>query len=336
MRHIGTAVSVVGMVGGAALVVLGPIGREWDAGVWMVVAGGSILGAAATALVLTRLALKIESNTSRLYNQTHELCESLAGFGKALKQIADNTSISEAAKSIAHRSLERDAVRGAIYEEVRREDFEGAFHLIDDLESRLGYREEAERLREEIRELCTEAFRDKLKQALEHINALFDAHDWEKAQAEIERVEKVMPKEQRVRNLRRTLEQKRAVYKNELLRSWNEEAARNNVERCLEILKELDAYLTREEAHSMQSSAREIFKERLMQLRMHFQFAVKEHRWGDALAAGLEITEEFPNSRMAAEVKDKMGALRARAGITSDIEVTARDAQVPQASEPSQ
>ena len=315
------------MVGGAALVVLGATKVGWDEDAWLVVAGCAILGAAATAMVGVRLTLKIESNTSRLYNQVHELCESLDSFSKILSKISENTSISDAAKSIAHRPVERDAVRGAIYEEVRREDFEGAFHLIDDLESRLGYREEAERLRQEIRDACTEAFKDKLKLAMVHINGLFDAHDWATAETEIDRLGKVMPAEQKVQALRQTLDRKRAEYKKELLRSWNEEAAKNNVERCLEILKELDSYLTREEARSLQSSAREIFKERLLQLGMQFQFAVKEHRWSDALASGLEITEEFPNSRMAAEVKENMEALRTRAGITSDIEVTARDSK---------
>ena len=76
---------------------------------------------------------------------------------------------------------------------------------------------------------------------------------------------------------------------------------------------------------ALKKSARELFKERLLQLAVKFQFAVKEKRWKDALDAGLEIMEEFPNARMAQEVREHLEALRERAGLTVNIEVTARD-----------
>ncbi len=146
MRHVGTAVAVIGIAGGAILTIYGALRLE-QAGLSLVIAGSAVLCASVMSLVLMRLVLKIESNTSRLYNETRELHEALTGHSQLLQKIVDNTSISEAAKSIAHRGQERDALRGAIFEEVRREDFDAAFHLIDDLESRLGYREDADRLR---------------------------------------------------------------------------------------------------------------------------------------------------------------------------------------------
>lgn len=333
MRHVGTAVTAAGMVGGAALAIWGVLRFEEEIGLWMLIAGVVAVLVGAIMLVMMRLALKIESNTSRLYMQLRDLSEQLVRQSAAVEKIAENTLISDAAKSIAHRSDERDALRGAIYEEVRREDFDAAFHLIDELERRLGYREEAESLRGEIHDVCTDVFRRRLKQALQHVHGLMDKHRWSQARAEIERLEKVMPDEQRVKDLWMAMEHKRALYKEELMSAWNQEAERNNIERCLEIVKELDPYLTRQEARLMEASAREVFKERILQLGMQFQFAVKEKRWQDALASGLQIIEEFPNSRMAGEVRDNLEPLRTRAGIATDFEVTSRDVVVPQRSD---
>jgi hypothetical protein len=47
--------------------------------------------------------------------------------------------------------------------------------------------------------------------------------------------------------------------------------------------------------------------------------AVSEQRWRDALEVGLQITDEFPNSRMASEVAEKIDVLRRRAGLVADV-----------------
>ena len=283
---------------------------------------------AATAFVLIRLALKIESNTSRLYNLTHGLHEVLSRYESTLAAIDRNASLSDTAKSVAHRAREWEALRGAIYEEIRNEDFEAVLRLIDTLAQHPAYKDEAERLRQETREECAEAFRSKLKMAITHVTKLLDARQWPQAKHEIERLEKLMPAEQRVRELWDVLEQKRDQHKQALLREWNKAASESSVERGIELLRELDQHLTPEEVRTAEAAARELFKERLQQLGIQFQFAVKEKRWRDALASGLQIIDEFPNARMAAEIKERLIPLRERAGIPADVEVTARKAEV--------
>lgn len=332
LRHVATAATVVGVLAGAAMIVLASVQMRGDARWWMLAAGVALLVTCALGTIVVRLAIKVESNTSRLYSETRELHEVVKRHLQLLERISENTSISEAAKSIAHRSREREALRGAIYEEVRQEDFDAAFHLIDDLEQRLGYRDEAERLRGEIRDACNSAFRNKLRQAITHVNGLLDKQQWPQARREIERLHKVMPDEQRLGDLWKVYERKRGEHKQSLFRAWNTALAEGNVERGIEILQELDQYVTREEARSLESDARGMFKERLSQLGIQFQFAVKEKRWRDALTVGLQIMEDFPNARMAEEVRAHLGPLRARAGIPSDVDVTFR--HVP-AAEPS-
>lgn len=328
MRHMGTAVTLAGAVGGFILVVVGLMRMDQESWIWPIAAGASIMGAAATAFVLIRLALKIESNTSRLYNLTHELHEVLNRFESTLATIDRNASLSDVVKSIAHRAREWEALRGAIYEEIRNEDFEAVLRLIDTLAQNPAYKDEAERLRQETRGECAEAFRSKLRIAISHVTKLLDARQWVQAKHEIERLERLMPAERNVRELWDVMEQKRDQYKQALLRDWNKAASDSNVEQGIELLKELDQYLTPEEVRSAEAAARELFKERLQQLGIQFQFAVKEKRWRDALESGLQIIDGFPNSRMAAEIRDKLTPLRERAGIPTDVEVTARRTEV--------
>jgi hypothetical protein len=324
LRHLRTVATLLGAIAGVGAVVFGILHVSEPVGLPLIIAGVFILIIATIGTVMVQLALKIESNTYRLYSETREVHELLERYGKSISMIAENTSISEAAKSVANRSHERERLRAAVFEEIRREDYDAAFHLLDDLETRLGYREEAERMRIETREACGEAFRQKAREAIGHVHNLFGQQRWKQATREIERLEKLMPTESRIGELWKVLEGKRNDAKQGLLTEWHQAARDSNVERGLEILKELDQFLSREEARAMQESARELFKERLLQLGIQFQFAVKEHRWRDSLTAGLQIIEEFPNSQMAKEVEEHMAALRSRAGIPIDVEVTAR------------
>jgi hypothetical protein len=201
--------------------------------------------------------------------------------------------------------------------------------MVDEMERRFGYRQEAESLREEIQIARAEAMRRKLDEAAAVVTQLIEAGDWPKARREIDRLERVLPDEPRVAEIAAFFHQRRELRKRELLKAWSEAIRRDDVDGGINILKELDQHLTREEAQSLQSSARELFKEKLQQLGVQFRFAVKERRWRDALEVGVQLIEEFPNTRMASEVSEHIDGLRKRAGLTSDVEVVAREAPAP-------
>ncbi len=321
-------------MGGLALVVDGLLQVDESGWIWLVTAGACIVGVSIIAFVIVRLALKVESNSARLHDVMLEFQNSLNQFHRHLADISSNTALSDTAKSIAHRAKERESLRAAIYDQIRREDFEAVFHLIGDLASHPGYKDEAEQLRQETREQCAEAFRIKLKVAIEHVTKLLAGRHWQQATHEIERLEKLMPAEPRVKELWAMLEHERDQRKRALLADWKTAVANGNVEQGIDLLKELDQYVTSDEAKSMQATAREMFKERLLLLGVQFQFAVKEKRWRDALSAGLEIIEEFPNSRMADEIRERLAALRERAGIPTDVDVTARNPSPAELSDP--
>ncbi len=79
------------------------------------------------------------------------------------------------------------------------------------------------------------------------------------------------------------------------------------------MLKDIDPYLTREEAQQLEDSARQIFKAKLLDLGMQFRSAVTDKRWDDAIKIGGDIRNEFPNSKMAQEVAESAEALHAKA-----------------------
>ena len=102
-------------------------------------------------------------------------------------------------------------------------------------------------------------------------------------------------------------------HKDELRVAWEEALRRNDTDQAIDVLKELDQYLSRAEATALQSSARHVFKDKLLQLGVQFRFAVNERRWRDALRTGLELVRDFPNARMASEVREVLDTLRDRA-----------------------
>ena len=109
-------------------------------------------------------------------------------------------------------------------------------------------------------------------------------------------------------------------HKKELKREWDEAVRRNDTDLAIDILKELDQYLSPAEAQELQDSARNVFKEKLLQLGVQFRFAVNEKRWTDALTIGLELIRDFPNARMANEVRDALDTLRERARAVAEGE----------------
>ena len=231
----------------------------------------------------------------------------------ALNRISEQQLLSDRAKHIAYRDKERDALRRAIQEDIARQDWDGAMKLADDIEREFGYKAEADRLRAEIRLKCDECARKQLDEGLVAVDKHTRAEQWNNALREAEKLMVAFPQHERVRNLPHEIEDRRQHHKRQLLESWHEAVARHDVDGSIEILKQLDTYLTPKEAESLQETARGIFREKLNSLGKQFAVAVQEHRWHDALGVGDQIVRDFPNTRIAQEVREKMDVLRKRA-----------------------
>jgi hypothetical protein len=72
------------------------------------------------------------------------------------------------------------------------------------------------------------------------------------------------------------------------------------------LVKKADQYLTPTEAEEIRDIARNLFKQKLLQLGQQFNTAVTESRMDDARRIGDEITRDYPNTRMAQEVRERL------------------------------
>ncbi len=328
------------MAGAASGLIMLAIGiamvwRPADRPMWLTTGVALVVGGVLLEIVsllvygLLILALKIEGTTNRLHSTMLDLDDRVRSMAEPLKEIAENTHISDAAKSIAHRAKEREALRQAIREEILHRDWEAAYYLIHQMERRFGYRQEAQKAREEIDSYREEEISRKMGEAIHHIEQLCDQGNWEQATAEAERLSRLFPKNERAAAAAEVVDRKRDEYKALLLREYHEAFGRNEAERCVEILKQLDPFLTRSEAEALEESARGVFRAQLSNLGVQFSLAVTEKRWRAALELGLSIVSDYPNSRMAQEVRGKLDILQKRAGLTTDAVAELIQQKVP-------
>ena len=329
LRWLQNVACVTAIVGSVILIGLGIV-RYASSGVvvtaWMIAAGGFVLFIAVMLMTLTPLILKIESTTARQLSELRDLNEILVKQVALLGSVAENTRISDAAKALAHRDQESDALRTAIRDDVRNEKWELALNLVDEMERRFGYKEEADRLRDEVDEARNIAIQAKLQEAIEMIESHFQSHQWDRAQGEIDRLLNALPDDAMVLGLQDRMKVLMEEHKQELKLAWEEAVRRSDTDLAIDILKDLDQYLSPAEAQALQSSARDVFKEKLLQRGVQFRFAVTEKRWSDALTIGLELMREFPNTRMANEVREALDTLRERARAEAEPEA----AQAPE------
>jgi hypothetical protein len=272
-----------------------------------------ILGAALIFIWgLVDVALKVEANTFRAHDVLRDIHAVLEEYRAHLRVLADNAELSDAARAIIHRSKERTALRLAINEEIVRGDWEAAYALVELLESRHGYKYEAARLRAEVDQSRERLLNAELHEAVERVRADMAAHNWDRARREMDRLVAEQPDSASVRELPAMFAKLRGEHKRRLLKEWDESVQRNELDRGIAILRELDQYLTPNEAAALEESARGVFRAKLHNLGVQFSLAVTDHEWKTALNTAKQIIAEFPNSRMAREVKERIHFLTAR------------------------
>jgi hypothetical protein len=244
----------------------------------------------------------------------HKLVEQLDSVAAQLTLVTENQLLSDRTKSLAFREKDREAVRKAVAEELNRQDWDAALALVNDMDTTFGYKAEADRLRQEISERRAAVVQRQVAEHRAAIDRYVDAEAWGQALQEAQNAQTAFPDHPMVLQMPMEIEERRAALKKKLTDSWQEAVNRHDVDGSIEILKHLDIYLTPAEAEGMQEAARGVFKEKINLLRTQFTLAVQNHRWYEALRLGETIVNEFPNSRMAQEVRDMQEMLKQRAG----------------------
>jgi len=296
-----------------ALFVSGFVAMNRGHGFALLAAGGvSVVAVLIAWPIASMIMAERASARLRLYEATKPFVDRLEQISIMLNLISEQQLLSDRAKAVAFREKDRDALRRAIQEEIAGGDYEAAYALADDIERAFGYKQEADQLRQKITAGRDEAIQKQIVAVSATLEQLVRAEQWPAAMAEAENLQKRFPGVPKINGLPIEIEARKQQHKKALIDSWNDAVARHDVDGSIAILKKLDIYLEPAEAEQLQESVRGVFKEKINQLRTQFSLAVQDHQWAEAIKIGDQIMRDFPNSKIAEEVRGSMEGLRKR------------------------
>jgi len=273
--------------------------------VWFLAAALSLVAVILLLSKILKILDALEENGAKL----ERIAEALEKNRSVLAQIEQTARLSEAARTIVFRDADRQWLRETVFDKLQQQDFEATNQIIDEIAQRVEYKELAEQLHVEAERYRDATDAERVKQVIVHIEKLFENYQWAKASAQIERLIRAYPKSKEAEALRRKLLDKKQERKKILLTAWDDAVQRQATDQSLEILRELDLYLTPNEGLALQEAARDVFKTKLHNLGVRFSLAISGKNWAEALRIGSEITRDFPNSRIADEIREKWNVL---------------------------
>lgn len=229
---------------------------------------------------------------------------------ESARRVADLAQMTDAGKSLLFRDQEIEAMNERLHEHLIRQDDARAEALVNEVQQRLGYADQAERMRAELDAAREKTIDQKVDSAVERVNQLIARQDWAQAMRQTRRLMSALPDNAKVAALPQLVREARIKHKRELLQQYGEAVKSGDIDRSIELIRQLDKYLTPQEGAALQESARGVFRAKLHNLGVQFAIRVTEESWSEAIAIGEQIVNEYPNSRMAQEVRTKMETLR--------------------------
>jgi hypothetical protein len=230
-----------------------------------------------------------------------------------LEKIHETNMLSDNAKRVLFRERELDVLRRTIEDDIAHGDFNAGMTLCDAMANVFGHREEAETFRARLLAVGHASYEAQVNQAIAEFDAILVQRDWARAYQEAARLKRLFPDSPTVQALDAHILHAREDHKRQLEEQFLDAAHRDDVDSAMSLLKELDKYLTREEAGRVAGTAQSVVAKRRENLGSQFKMAVNDHRWAEAAHAGELIMAEFPNSKMADEVRSMIDVIRTRA-----------------------
>ena len=232
---------------------------------------------------------------------------------RLLNQIHEHTMLSDNAKRLIYRTKELQLLRSAIEEDMAKGDYDAALTLCTEMAEGFGFREEAEDFRQTIEAARRETHDAQIREAMRSFEDRLAAADWRGAFAEAARIRRLFPESPVVDELDPRIADARDGHKTQLERQFLEAASHEDVETAMDLLRQLDLYLTQEEAERLTEVAQGVVSKHRDNLGVQFKLAVADRSWAEAVRVGDEIIREFPNTKMAEEVRSMLELLRTRA-----------------------
>lgn len=280
--------------------------------VYMMVQGKVEVGVLGVLLVFTLMPVALILAKGQR-GPDRAVLERLDEIGRAVRSMSDQASLSDEARRILNREHDREMLRLAIEEDISNQNWDAAIALIRELADRFGFRADAEEYRQRIDQLRANTTEGLLTQAIGLLDGMILQRRWDDAFAEAAKVQRLFPHSPRVGPLSARVDQAKAAYKTDLERRFLLAAQADKVDEALALLKELDFYLTPTEAEPLLEVTRGLIGKARQNLGAQFKLALQDRRWSEAAKIGEAILAEFPNTRMAAEVRGLLDGIRAKA-----------------------
>ena len=230
-----------------------------------------------------------------------------------IERLHETMMLSDNAKRALFREHEIGLLRNAIEQDIAEGKYFTAMTICNELSDVFGDREEAEVLRARILEANHARYDEDAAHAVEQFEALLKAHNWRAAHQLRARIERLFPESGHSVGLDARIAMARNEHKQELESEFLEASRREDAEVAMALLRELDRYLSPDEAERYRELAGGVVARHRDNLGLRFKLAVRDREWTRALEAGEEIIAEFPNTKMADEVRGMLEVLRAKA-----------------------
>ncbi len=229
-----------------------------------------------------------------------------------LDGILEAMQMSENAKRILFRDRELLLIRKTVQDDIAKNDFHAALVLCDQMANVFGAVEEAEQMRTRVQEIIHQHHENRIQEEMLQLASLLEEQKWVDAYQFSARMRRLYPESPLLHGLEQKIADARTQYRHHLEDRFLNAAQNEDVENAMLLLRELDGYLTPEEARKFRDTATSVITTYRETLSARFKMAVSDHRWNDAIEFGEEIIRQFPNTKMAEEVSEMIKTIRTR------------------------
>ena len=227
-------------------------------------------------------------------------------------KLIESLQMSDSAKRILFRERELALLRKTVENDLHAGDFHAALVHCDQMGTVFGAVEEAEALRLQVQTIIREQHEARIQNEMTHLQTLLDGRKWVEAYQFAARLRRLFPESPLLHDVEQLIIDHRTAYRHQLEDKFVDAAKQDNPEMAMKLLIELDRYLTPEEARKFRDTADSVIATYRENLSARFKMAVSDHRWQEAIEFGEAIMLQFPNSKMAEEVKAMIETIQMR------------------------
>ena len=278
-----------------------------------------LTGLAGLIVTLTTLPICLRSGGSRGVSSTESAIEAdklraqILKMTKSVEHLEETMILSDDARRVLNRHKERQLLRSAIQEDIDRAEFNAAMVLVNELAQRFGYRDDAEEFRTKIDIARAQTEQSRVQTEIAALNDLIAKHDWDGALVEAARITRLYHDSPHADGLRHRVELAKQRYKDEIERRFLMAAQDDRIDEAMQMIQEMDHLLSETESEQFKEVARGVIGKAKDNLGAEFKLAIHDKAWDRAARVGQRIIDEFPNSRMATEVRELIDTVRERA-----------------------